>query len=297
MNRKKRGVPHIIIQRIYPLTLVLFVLFMFLTCSNNIKRGKAQDGHPQEKKYEFILPVISEELTASIDRANYLSLHYWDNFNFTDTTYCHLPEITEQAFVDYLDILPHADKDAAEESVKSLLAKAEQEPSGTMLRYFLKTTKDYLYDPNSPLRDEEFYIPVVEYIADSDSKHLNEADRQRARFDLAMMKKNRTGQTATNFSYVLQSGKTGTLHRIKSEYILLIFYNPDCHACSETITYLKQSQCINILIQQGKLKILAFYPDNDLEIWKKHMTDIPAAWLNSYKKRGCVCNFNGIRGT
>jgi hypothetical protein len=30
------------------------------------------------------------------------------------------------------------------------------------------------------------------------------------------------------------------------------------------------------------LKVLAVYPDENLEIWKKHLNDLPPAWINSY---------------
>lgn len=35
-------------------------------------------------------------------------------------------------------------------------------------------------------------------------------------------------------------------------------------------------------IKNNKLKILAVYPDEDLEAWKKHISYMPAGWINSY---------------
>lgn len=61
----------------------------------------------QQKTKEFRLPDVPVTLTAPEDRAAYLSLHYWDHFDFADTSLISRPEITEQAFVDFLGILPY----------------------------------------------------------------------------------------------------------------------------------------------------------------------------------------------
>ena len=55
----------------------------------------------------FTLPAIPQIMVAPEQRAEFLVKHYWDNVNFADTNYIHHPEITEQAWVDYCDILNH----------------------------------------------------------------------------------------------------------------------------------------------------------------------------------------------
>src|SRR5690554_6904984 len=55
----------------------------------------------------FVLPTIPGSITQPAERATYLSLHYWDRFDFGDRSLIERPEITEQAFVDYINILYH----------------------------------------------------------------------------------------------------------------------------------------------------------------------------------------------
>jgi thiol-disulfide isomerase/thioredoxin len=251
-----------------------FLLFMGCTKSGNTQNNSAPAA--------FVLPEIPVMLTAATDRANYLTVHYWDRFDFQDTAAIHQPDVTEQAFVDYIDLFSHVEQPTVSAAIQNLMHKAEQEPTGTMLRYFLTTAESYLHDPNSPMRNEEFYIPVAQYITTSESPLLTIAEKAPAEYHLKMMLKNRAGAQATNFSYTLSSGKTGTLHTIHSEYTLLLFYNPDCHTCSEMITTLSNSALLNSLQESGRLKILAFYPYQDLAVWKKKLPDIPAAWLNAY---------------
>lgn len=50
----------------------------------------------QQKTKEFRLPDVPVTLTAPEDRAAYLSLHYWDHFDFADTSLISRPEITSR---------------------------------------------------------------------------------------------------------------------------------------------------------------------------------------------------------
>ena len=41
---------------------------------------------------------------------------------------------------------------------------------------------------------------------------------------------------------------------------------------------------INEFSKSNKLKILAVYPDEDLDAWKEHVSVMPKDWINSYDK-------------
>ena len=281
----------ILLWVIYPIVILLVLGLLFVTC---IKKGSEQNKRMDQDKLgltpkTFRMVAIPDALTQANERADYLLSHYWDNFDFADTTYIHLPEITEQAFVDYINIFPQVENEKVYSSITKMLEHSiRQDKTNKVYSYFLNLYKKYLYDANSPMRDDEYYIPVVECILKDTINDLT--TKERAKFSLMMMQKNRKENVATNFTYTLQSGKQRTLHQIKSEYTLLMFYNPDCHACSETVTYLKQSKIINTLLAESRLNIFAFYPDDDLSIWKKHLSDIPETWINSYDQKQEVKN-------
>ncbi|GHV17511.1 hypothetical protein FACS1894169_12830 [Bacteroidia bacterium] len=263
------------------------MIFCLMTCGGGEKPAAEsqalQDAVRGDAPRRFVLPVIPGELTRAGERAGYLAAHYWDHFDFSDTACVHLPQITEQALADYLDVFSHTDRAAVEASIPAMLDRARREDrSGTMYRHFISLYKKYLYDPNSPVRNEEYYIPVVRYIL-GDSLTV-EADRQRAGFELEMLLKNRLGAPATDVSYTLANGQTGRLYSLRKEYTLLFFYNPGCPACKETTASLASSEVINRLLLSGRLDILAVYPDSDLDLWKKHAGEMPSTWLVSYDK-------------
>ncbi len=215
-------------------------------------------------------------ITNPEERADYLVKHYWDHFDFSDTAYIHLPEVTEQAFADYINVMNYATYAAVSSSIKNMLKKAEVD--SLMFAYFTDLYERYLYDPNSPFRNDEYYIPALEAIIGSS---LN-VEKIRPTYLLELAKKNRVGEKASDFTYTLVGGKKSSLYAIKADYTLIFFYNPGCHTCKEIIEQLQSSLTINYLIDEKKLTILAVYPDEDLTEWKSYLSDIPKKWINSY---------------
>ena len=83
----------------------------------------------------------------------------------------------------------------------------QTEQDSAMFQYFSEMMEKYLYDPNSPLRNEEMYIAVLEYLTESSS--LSDVEKIRPAHLLELALKNRIGTPATDFTYTLANGKTG----------------------------------------------------------------------------------------
>lgn len=256
---------------ILSMTLLIFLLF---SCGSKIEKEQAQ---PPKKLTMITIPAA---LNTPDDRAAYLVMHYWDNFDFADTSYINRPEITEQALVDYIDIFQHVPDQTASESISSVLNKAQTNQA--MYSYFTSLFEKYLYDPESPFRNEEYYIPVLENIIASDN--VTADNKVRPRFQLKLAQKNRVRTQATDFRFALSSGQERRLSDLSSDYLLLMFYDPECANCKETKEQIKASPVIAQLTGSGQLDILAIYADEDIENWKKHSTDIPGTWINGYDK-------------
>ncbi len=70
------------------------IAYMLMLCCLNTQ---AQNAFPY--------PALPDTLRSVEQRATYLSEHYWDNYQFADTTQLKNEEITEQGFVNFIDIL------------------------------------------------------------------------------------------------------------------------------------------------------------------------------------------------
>ena len=261
-------------MRIKILFLLSFTL-IFSAC-NGQQTKKTEAGNTKERTFQMV--SVPSVITEPEERAAYLVKHYWDKFDFTDTALIHLPEITEQATSNYIDMMKYVPAKVASSSIKEMMNKASVD--SVMFVYFSGLYEKYLYDPNSHMRDESLYIYVLEAVLEAPV--LDEVSKIRPAHLLELALKNRVGEPATDFTYTLADGKKGTLYHTKADYLLLFFYNPDCHACKEITDQLTASPLVTEWIRNNKLKILAVYPDEDLEAWKNHISYMSASWINSY---------------
>lgn len=226
----------------------------------------------------FTPPQIPEIFPHAEARNLYLAAHYWENINFADTNYIHHPEITERAWVGFCKLLNRIPLPSAQEAMRTAMKQAYA--SKKSFGYLAGLADKYLYNPNSPLRNEELYIPVLEAMLAAPMLSSVEKIRPKARLEMA--KKNRPGMPAQDFTFALPTGQEGTLYDIGTDYTLLFFNNPGCHACNETLRMLKTLAQTNRLLQAGRLTLLTVYPDEELDEWRKHLHEFPVQWTNAY---------------
>ena len=214
------------------------------------------------------------------EKSVFMARHYWSKFDFADTvSLWGEKRSAEQIFVDYLAILGQVEPAEAGRSEQKMLAEAEAADSVTFMR-FIDLYEKYLYDPNSPMRNEELYIPVLEYIIASPA--LPELEKLRPRRRLEMALKNRPGMQAIDFAYTVASDVTRRMYDIRTEYTILFFNNPGCTTCKSMREEISASPLLSEMIRTGRLKILAFYPDEDLTEWQNYRHNIPPEWINAY---------------
>lgn len=235
---------------------------------------------------QFSLPAIPAIMNDRQQQLDYLAMHYWDNFDFNDTSLINSSLITEQVFTNYIQSLLQAGAPTTALSVRHMLERALPNPQ--LSTCFMELLEKYLYDPNSPLRNEEIYSIALEYVLAS--PQVDEVNKIRPRYQLEQLRKNPPGQIAVDFVYTLANGKQGRMHHIKSDFLILFFNNPDCTACGDIQRGFEQSPVISQMQETGRLKILAMYIDEAIDAWRQYQTKIPAQWINGYDASFVILN-------
>lgn len=238
-----------------------------------LRAGEGACGQEPLRAAAFRLPDVPAALTEPAERADYLALHYWDRFDFADTTLVRRPEITEQAFADFVCILPYAPRAGA--AVDSLFARAEVAKG--MFCHFMELGDKYLDEPASPLYNEELYALFLR--AQLDSPLLEEVEKIGPRTRLAVMSKNRPGDRAEDFTFRCRDGSRGRLSEIGAEYTLLYFNAPDCADCRRAKAYLASSSAVAGLLRDKRLAVVSVCIGTDPEVWKK--TVCPTGWIDA----------------
>ena len=215
--------------------------------------------------------------------------HLGDKYDFTDSMLADKPEVAEAMLVDYLAGLPQLTEEEACGSVRKLVAKYGADDS--VSRWLLQRLEHHLYEPDSPIRNDNYYISVLEEALVSG--HLNGMMRVRPLYQLKMLKKNRTGDIAADFSFTLPAGELQNLWGIPAQYTLLLFYDPDCMHCLSYIQQLSESPVINSLLQRSEpalpqLALVAICTESDMDTWWEYQNSLPSTWVNGYDSRSVL---------
>lgn len=258
-------------------------MVVMVACGNTGQ--KAKDENPQteqvqQKQRGFQLPEVPVMLNTPELRMAYVVEHYWDHFDFRDTVYIHLPDITEQATVNYMDLLQRIPQDEALKALEALAGKAAVEPR--MMGHLWELLSRYWHDPNSPMRNEDMFILLCRGV--EKTPQVEGYLRDRAAYLRTLAEKNRPGMKAADFVYTLDSGKQGRMYDLKAEYTLLFFYNPDCHTCSDIKQAMQRSLRLKDMVESGRMKVLTLYPDEDVTLWRQRLPEMSDAWVNGYDK-------------
>lgn len=232
----------------------------------------------------FPIPEVPESVTTDYDRAIYLSKNYWELFDFKDVSLIGQTEITEQGFVDYIHILNYIPFKHANRSIKYLFVKAQADTA--MYNHFASLFEKYYYNSDSPFRNEELYIPVLETILKSDK--LSSENHKKYDFQQEMIHKNRVGSKASDFVYTLENGDWKRMHAIKSNYLILFFSTPECIRCVGVADEMHNSEVLNRVcslnsFNRNMLTVLNIYPQSNLSLWKEYLLSMPEKnWTHAY---------------
>lgn len=257
----------------------LFTLFVLWACT--LVQAQAQQSFPY--------PAIPDTLRSVEQRAGYLSEHYWDNYNFADTLLLKSKEVTEQGFVNFIDILNRfnldntskgvAHKDIAQKGItrKDITQKGIAQKDITQKditqqgiacftrkafsnaaakERFENLIEHYFEDQLSPVRNDRVYLIFLEEMKNSPC--FDETEKERIAFKIKTTNKNLPGDIAINFNFKDENGKEHQLSDYKDQKVILYFYDPDCENCHEVSAWLKQQTI------PADIKVLKMIADNHI---------------------------------
>lgn len=231
-------------------------------------------------------------MTDRGEAVSFLAEYYWDDFTDDGELYpCDTSMVNgvrkaelEQAYADWLAILDMVPEEEAVSAVERLFARLSavesKDTSSSLFEFMTELTGKYLYDPNSPFRNEDYYLPFVKGL--SQSVFVPEEKRPGYEYDARMCALNQVGTKAADFVFCDKHGRKYSLYGINADYIILFFSNPGCTACKQIIDVLNSSREVSDMLSDGRLAVLNIYIDSDLSEWRRYMSVYPESWYNGY---------------
>ena len=269
----------------YKLVLLFLLLISFSCCGRGHKVASFASGFSQQaiedsvQQPQFPFPAIPEVLTSPDQRKAWLLAHYWEQFDFADTTLVNNRDVTEQGFVNFIALL--ADGTTPEELMRESLENwcVLFTADAHARKVLTKTADDYLYNPNSPFYNEGVYGMYLETLLEA--LPAGDAMRSSYNFRRELVKRNNPGDRATDFAYNLPDGTRRTLAAtpVKNDRLLLVFYDPECESCHEVLGQMAADRALAEAVRAGKLSVLAIYTEGNEAAWRKALPDMPAGWM------------------
>lgn len=263
------------------LVLLIGLLLLLVSCHSKSDTAESKESVPMDSSVmqaSFPFPEIPTMLTQPDERKAYLMAHYWENFNFADTALVNNRNVSEQGAANYLAIL--ADGTLSEAQIKGSLDGfcKELEAQEHARKVFLQMMEDYLYNPNSPYHNEALYALFLERMLKSE--YVDEARKSSLKFSLDLISRNCPGKRATDFVYFLPDGSKRSLAQTqaKNNRLLLVFYDPECPSCHDTMQEMVADGLLAEAVKAGKLTVLAVYTEGNQEVWKRTLSDLPQGW-------------------
>ena len=264
-----------------------------LLCLSLFSCGRGPGGGPASPAVQarsFPAPYIPSTIIAPEERENYLAEHYWDAFLSGDgPTDSALvlgvrKEEVEQAFSNFAALIGDYPLERSDALMHGLFARVSAKQRKDSASFFYNTFNEivsrYLYDPNSPMRDEDLYLP---YVQDMAASPLSREEMLPAyRYEAGACSINRRGSVAPDFRIRMADGKFFSLHSVKAEHTLLFFSNPGCNNCREIGQELMSDAYLSQMIGDGRLAVVNVYIDENIAEWRKYASGYPASWHSGY---------------
>ncbi len=257
-------------------TSLLVALVAMCACSPKGEAAQREQTavEADSTELELPLPEVPASLTQTDERAAYVTEHFWDAMDFSDTLRSHNKMFMEQNFVNFASVFPYTADDALSHAFSTLLTRASVD--GGALQNVCELAEKYLSEPDSPLRNEEHYILFLEEQLRLPT--LTADDRLRPTLRLQTAKKNRLGTKATDFTYTTREGKKSTLRKTPGRRLLLVFYDPACSHCTDILDELRSSDLLTREIANGDVSVLAVYTEGDADLWEQTRDSLPEQW-------------------
>ena len=243
---------------------------------------------PQAPVRDFPVAMPPRMITDPDERFEWAAVHFWDALPDTtrpwrsDSAYVAgiaREKLEEQVGI-YSKLLEGIPLPVAREAVRKACDRLAQVPDSASYGATLALWERYLYDPNSPVRNEDLWQVVAQAL--SVSSRTPESLREAYARDARLCALNAVGTRAADFAFIDRNGRSRTLYGIRAPLTILFFTNPGCPACKEIIDTLEGDGRVSELMRSGTLAIVNVYIDEDLAAWRDYLDHYPASWVTGY---------------
>lgn len=260
--------------------LFLFVWAVCLWAGMAFAGERDCDARPHDdaslyNKVEYPLPSVPDSLRLPRDRADFVTLHFWDAYR-ADAAFAADTACMEQAVANFAAIARMGSGNAGTAEAVAALTRAAALDAGAA-GLLAGCVERCLNEEESPVYDPQLYAVFAHAFAITD----NLPNWLKVKYETIdrLNALNAAGTKAGDFEMTLRDG-TGTSLRkeIGRKFTVLILYDPECEHCKAIMRRFAAEPMVGKWIEAGMVKVLAVDIRQSAASAAK-AASLPAAWV------------------
>ena len=228
------------------------------------------------------------------ERPGYAMEHYWDGFiKGSDGFATDSLKVAGVSMADmekkagtYASLVRIAPPKESADALASLEGKLDDKGDTALFKGVASLIEKYLYDPQSPVRNEDAFGAFC--AAAAKSPLLTDAERELYARWASLAALAPVGSPAPDFEFIDAAGRRRTLYGVRAEWIVLIFGNPDCTACRTIVETIEGNEDLGSSVADGTVAIVDIYVDEDIASWMAAAPQFPKNWILGYDPVGLI---------
>lgn len=243
------------------------------------------NGHKQYRYFQIIDMFNGPDVPDNVEnKAYYYRSHYWDGIDLTDHSLVYTPELFNKMNYYFFGLLFHADKDTICKYADAVLQKVENDT--VMLRYFLDFILPKYYRSTDKIGwDATWCYLVRKYYLSGKCTWATPGDITSKRQSVEFLEKSLIGAMGAELwmADTNQSPDTKdwiSSHRQPYKYVILWFWDPDCHHCQEQTAELQTLYDSLTAAGTRNFEIYAVGYESNVEKWKKYVREHHLPFIN-----------------
>ena len=218
------------------------------------------------------------------DKTTYYISHYWDGIDLTDHSLVYTPDLFKKMNYYFFGVLYHADMDTICKYADKVLHSIENDT--LMLRYFLDFILPRYYRSTKNIGWDAVWCYLVrEYYLTGKCKWASMSDITNKKKTVEFLEKSLIGAMGAEL-WMADTNQSAdpkdwiSSHRFPQKYVILWFWDPDCHHCQEQTASLKQLYDSLSAAGNKIFEVYAVGYEADVAKWKKYVREHELPFVN-----------------
>ena len=225
------------------------------------------------------------------DKAYHYRTHYWDPLfeqmpasGLSQSTLLHSPQMFNKLNVFFYGLLYRADADTIAKELDRLMARIGDDTA--MARYVIQFIEPRYYRSTRNIGWDAVWCHIAkEYILKGRCPWMRESELYLARKNYERISKSIIGAHGQELwmidtTQIDSPEHWHSSHRQPTRYVILWFWDPDCHHCQEHSAELKVLYDSLQKAPDKRFEVYAVGYESDVDKWKRYVKEHDFRWVN-----------------